>query len=395
MATRAGVGMSELHDAAKAADEAVSKAFAMAGADKADLVLLFATVGYPQEELVRAVRRLTPGATLAGCSGEGVITNRASVEAGYGVTVAVIASDEIRFSAAVAEGLKEDSGLVGYSLGETLRPSVAKDTFAMLTFPDGITINFDRFYEGLTRGLALSRFVPLYGGTSADAWELKESYQYCNDKVVHNGATLVLLSGKGEMVSMHTHGALPIGKERTITKADKNEILEIDAKPALSVLQEYLAFDEFSDWGKAVTNVALGFRATDEREAADGYYVRYVPQKNEARGSISICTEVAEGTPFWMMRRDHEKIGKGNDRAVLRLRDELRGRKPAIFFQFDCCGRGCILFQEAQKLDLIRKLQADLGEDVPWIGFHSYGEIGPVAGKNHFHNQTVVVAALC
>lgn len=395
MATQAGVGFSVHRDPDKAAAEAVGQALKQAGIDRADIVFLFATVGYPQDALLRAVRKASGGGRVAGCSGEGVITNNQSIEAGHGITVGVLKSDDIRFSVAAAEGLRADSEKTGFAVGETLRKEIAADTFAIFAFPDGVAVNFDRFREGLTRGLGLTRFLPIFGGTAADNWQLQNTYQYCDDRVVTDGATVVLFSGPGSIISTFTHGALPIGELRTITKADKNVIQEIEGKPALSVLNDYLAFDEFHDWGKAITNVALGFQATDALKSADEYYVRYIPQKDEAKGTISISTEVESGAQFWMMRRDHDKIRAGIERAVERLKTSLQGKKPSMFFQFDCCGRGCILFPQEQKMDLIRRLQTQLGGDVPWIGFHSYGELGPVGEQNHFHNQTVVVAALC
>ena len=43
---------------------------------------------------------------------------------------------------------------------------------------------------------------------------------------------------------------------------------------------------------------------------------------------------------------------------------------------------------------MLALLRQGIGEDIPWIGFHSYGEYGPVEDKNYFHNYTAVVAAV-
>jgi hypothetical protein len=39
----------------------------------------------------------------------------------------------------------------------------------------------------------------------------------------------------------------------------------------------------------------------------------------------------------------------------------------------------------------IRPLQEAIG-DVPWIGFHTYGESAPIAGEPFYHNSTVVLS---
>jgi small ligand-binding sensory domain FIST len=31
---------------------------------------------------------------------------------------------------------------------------------------------------------------------------------------------------------------------------------------------------------------------------------------------------------------------------------------------------------------------------VPWIGLYTYGEIGPIGGRDYFHNYTAVVLAV-
>lgn len=394
MATRAGVGLSTQRHPERAAEEAVQKAISEAGIEKPDFVFLFATVGYPQETLLRAVRAATKSAPLVGCSGEGVITNNESIETGFAVLVAVLQSDEIRFDTALATGLKSDPVKTGSALGDALSSRVQDDSFALFVFPDGLTINFDRFYSGLEEGLRVSRFLPLLGGTAGDAWDFAKTYQYCNDTIVSDGVSAVLMSGKGRIASTHTHGAVPIGNERKITKSDKNVICEIDDKPALDVLKEYLNFEEHENWAKAIVNLTLGFKTAGELSKVDEFYIRYIPEKDDEKGTVTIPTEVAPGTSVWMTRRDHDKISEGVERACDRLRMSFAGNKPKLMFHFDCAGRGNLIFRQDQKVAIIQRLQKDMGEDVPWVGFHSYGEIGPVGKKNHFHNHTLVLAGI-
>ena len=37
---------------------------------------------------------------------------------------------------------------------------------------------------------------------------------------------------------------------------------------------------------------------------------------------------------------------------------------------------------------------AQAPKDVPWLGVFCFGELAPIRGKNHYHNQTVVYCAL-
>jgi small ligand-binding sensory domain FIST len=72
----------------------------------------------------------------------------------------------------------------------------------------------------------------------------------------------------------------------------------------------------------------------------------------------------------------------------------MDGKSPSVVFHFDCAGRGRTMFRVDEKTRLITRLQELVSEEVPWIGFYTYGEIGPVCDGNYFHNYTAVVAGL-
>jgi hypothetical protein len=59
MTINAGVGMSHHHNPNVAGREAAEQALEKAGVDRADFVFMFASVGYDQPSLVRAVRQAT------------------------------------------------------------------------------------------------------------------------------------------------------------------------------------------------------------------------------------------------------------------------------------------------------------------------------------------------
>ena len=52
------------------------------------------------------------------------------------------------------------------------------------------------------------------------------------------------------------------------------------------------------------------------------------------------------------------------------------------------------LFREQEKLQVLKRLRQSVGPDVPWPGFYTYGEIGPVEERNLRHLYTSVVLAL-
>jgi hypothetical protein len=395
MGTKAGVGMSHHRNPRVAGQEAAEKALEAAGLKQPDFVFMFASVGYDQRALLDAVRKATGGAPLCGSSGEGVIARKEADESNFSVGVMTIGSDELRFSTAIATGLKEGSEGAGRTMAKALRSEMGSDTLALLLFADGLSFNFDRFVAGLEGELKPERPLPLFGGASADNWELKRTYQYCNDEIASDGVACALLSGKARLAWSVNHGCQPIGGERKITRCEGNLIYEIDGKPILEVLKEYLVGDEIDNWSKAVVNLCLGFKAPSHLKGYDEYLIRFMPAKDDKTGSVTIPTEVSAGTSVWMTRRDHEKIAKGVNRIGEEIRATIGDSQPKMVFQFDCAGRGKVVLRDGQKLQLLERLQRNFSPDVAWLGFYTYAEIGPVGDHNCLHNYTAVVLAVC
>jgi hypothetical protein len=124
------------------------------------------------------------------------------------------------------------------------------------------------------------------------------------------------------------------------------------------------------------------------------HVVRGMPSVSMADGSITVQTEVKEGTSVWLSSRDKEKVSNGFDRMASQIKDQLEGEKPKLVFQFECGTRGKTMFREREKLQILRRFRQSLDPDAPWVGFYTIGEIGPVEGHNLRHLYTSVVLAL-
>jgi hypothetical protein len=107
MATNAGVGTSHHHNPDVAGREAAEQALQKADLDEPDFVFMFASIGYDQRSLLRAVREATGGAPLTGCSAEGKIDGDDADESNFSVVVTAISSDELEWTNGLAKGLSE------------------------------------------------------------------------------------------------------------------------------------------------------------------------------------------------------------------------------------------------------------------------------------------------
>ena len=396
MATKAGVGMSRHHNPNLAGREAAEQALKKAGISKPDFVFMFGSIGYDQRSLVRAVRETTGSVPLAGCSAEGTINGDDADESNFSVVVTAISSDELQWTNGIVPGLEDDPRVVGKQLAQKLLPNLSADTIGLFVFPDGLTDYLEPFLAGLEEILPSDRFLPMWGGGAGNNVGVEPTYQYCDDEVISGGVAYALLSGKAQASWAISHGLIPIGSARTVTRSQENVIYEIDGKPAIEVLKEYLpeqALVEDRDWMRYALSLALTAKAPNYMKDEE-YVVRGVPAVRLADGSITVETEVPEGTSVWFSSRDKEKITSRVDRMGRQIKEQLGDDKPKLVFQFECFTRGKLLFREQEKLQLLKRLRQSVGPDVPWAGFYTIGEIGPVEEHNLRHLYTSVVLAL-
>jgi hypothetical protein len=405
MATKAGVGISYHHNPNVAGREAAEQALEKAGVSKPDFVFMFGSIGYDQPSLVRAVREATGGAPLTGCSAVGTLNGDDADESNFSVVVTAISSDDLWWHNGLATGLEGDPRAVGQRVAKDLMPHLSADTIGLFVFPDGVkdfivpTNNLvDNFFAGLEENLPSERFLPLWGGGAGNNFNnfASPTYQYCDDEVITDGVSYALLSGKTQAGWAISHACIPIGGERIVTRSEGNIIYEIDGKPAMEVFEEYIpegALTHDRDWARYAISLALCFRAPSYIKDEE-YIVRGMPSVSMADGSITVQTEVSEGTSVWLSSRDKEKISTGFDRMAAQIKDQLEGEKPKLVFQFECGTRGKVMFREREKLQILRRFRQSLDPDAPWAGFYTVGEIGPVEEHNLRHLYTSVVLAL-
>jgi hypothetical protein len=405
MAIKAGVGMSYHHNPNVAGREAAQQALEKARVAKADFVLMFGSIGYDQQSLVRAVRETTGGTPLTGCSAEGTINGDDADESNFSVVVTAISSEKLQWTNGLAAGLEADPHAVGKQVAKDLMPHLSADTIGLFVFPDGVkdfivpTENLvDNFFGGLEENLPSDRFLPLWGGGAGNNFNnfASPTYQYCDDEVITDGVSYALLSGKAQAGWAISHACIPIGGERIVTRSKGNIIYEIDGKPAMEVFEEYLPEGTLTtdrDWARYAISLALCFRAPSYMKDEE-YVVRGMPAVSMADGSITVQTEVSEGTSAWLSSRDKEKIATGFDRMAHQIKDQLGDKRPKLVFQFECGTRGKAMFREQEKLQILKRFRQSLDSDAPWVGFYTVGEIGPVEEHNLRHLYTSVVLAL-
>lgn len=354
------------------------------------LVLVFATVGYDQLELLRGIVDVTGAAPLAGCSGTGIITHAGSDESAFCVAVMALSGDGVRVRTAVARDVSRDVRAAADEIAAAVRAT--PDPRVLLLFPDGLKANASALLEAIDARLPAR--LPILGGSAGEVMRFDRTYQYHDGSVLEDAVVGAVLGGAIELDLEVTHGCTLLGLVHEVTNAEDGLVREIDGRPAWDVMKEY------------VTDPSRGLSAADQPylcmaqplsgpAGGDGEHLIRVPLGlDESTGALFFPGGLARGDEVTMARRDAEKIAHNAAEAAERLRRRHPDQAPAFVLQFDCAGRGASLYGPNVTSQLIRPVQQVFGADVPWIGFHSYGEIAPLRGRNHFHQYTMALCAL-
>ncbi len=364
---------------------------------RAGLVLVFATVGYDQRALLQGVKSVTDDAPLSGCSGEGVITAVGSDEGSHSVSVTAIASDEITFQTCRIREVSRDPRAAAARLCEEWRRHSSRcsseNARIALLFPDGLTINCTELLEAIQQGLP--RAATLVGGAAGDALQFQRSYQYHDGEVDSDSLSAVLIGGDVSAETIVSHGSDLFGVEHTVTRAERGRVQEIDGRPAWRALGEYLGDHTGGLNPLDVAYLCVAERLPGEWDPEYGEYVVRVPLGLDRKtGTVFFPGGLTTGARFRMARRNQARVQQHALASAQRLLERRPGERPLLALQFDCAGRGRLLFGERASEAMVEPLRRAVGTDVPWAGFHSYGEIGPLLGHTYYHNYTVVLCVL-
>jgi hypothetical protein len=399
--TRAGVGYSENPNARQAGIEAAGEALRMAGTERPDLVLLYATSKADPAALLEGVRSVVgPTARIMGGSAVGVITNDRLGYEGHQVGVAVLSSDTVRTDLFIARDIVDNEYGVGRALGEQIRAHALEGEPNIIISYDivrrmqaeGMSLNMATpLIAGL--GEALGHWPPTAGGGMTGDMMWNPAFQFCDDGIEQHSALALVLHGGVRMDTVIMHGCRPSTGYRTITKADGNVVLEIDGRRAVDVIADLTGGVGAVDWADYPLFITLGINNGDRfgEYREDDYSVRLCMDVDRERGGLVFFgDDLTAGTQVQLMRRSinfdyiHERT-----RALL---DAQEGRRPFLALYIDCAGRAASYAGTAR--DEAEEVQRAIGSEIPLFGWYVGCEIARAGGRMQSHNWTGVLCVL-
>jgi hypothetical protein len=389
---KAGVGRSNNPDATKAGAEACREALSEAG-NKANLIIVFSTVAYSQQKILKGVRSISKEIPLVGCSDSGEITTEGPVS--KHLAVMALNSDTINFTIGIGEGADKDSHKAGVMAAQEVKKKAKGDISLFMMLLDGLAENGAATVRGVQE--VLGENFPIVGGSAGDDFLFKKTYEHFNDQVLTNTAIGLGLSGKFSFGVGVRHGWEPIGLPMKVTKAKGAKLIEVNNRPALSIYEDYFGKKAEELIKEPIARMAYTYPLGMSVEGSPELLIRDVVIANE-KGEITCAAEIPEGSEVRLMLGDPDKAIQAAKEAAEGALAQLKGAKPEVIFVFDCMARCKLLGPRIG--EEILAIQEVLGKDIPLIGFYTYGEQAPLGGiigpecRSVFHNETMALMVL-
>ena len=383
-----GVGFSDSPDTAAAGAQAAVEALEQAGRDidrPCDFVLLFSTANHAPETLRDAVRSVFGnGVPVFGGGASGAICADRFGYAGNQIVLAAFWLDKVRVDFFAERDVTEDERDVGVRLGRRMAESGITPATPMLLFFDAINrtrgdvrlVQATELLGGMEEGLG---FTPVIMGAGLQGdYFATSTRQWAGQDIIDHSALALAFTGDVRVDHAIMHGCRPATGYYTVTKSDRQAILEINGKPALSficdVLGEGVGPDDLPFF------LILGINKGDKwGEFDEKTYVSHLCLAVDKKrgGIIMFESDMVAGTEFQIMYRSLELDYMAPKMEALFT--DLGGRKPVFALYIDCAGRaagyGGIDMEDAVMV------QKTLNGRVPLLGIYTGVEIASVEGK--------------
>ncbi len=226
----------------------------------------------------------------------------------------------------------------------------------------------------------LGRNFPLIGAASAAHSKKKNTLQFYNDDVVTDSVVLLLFAGPVVFSCGIQGGHAPMGGKEVITSANKNVIYTIGNRPALKYFEQYAGSEH-----SLFMNYCFAIFPKDR----EGFYVRSAPFCDPETGSVTLNGIVEQGDYVQIGSVDKETCIDSCTQSIRMALENYPGSRPSAVLLFSCAGRKMML--GTQVIKETQTVEKYLG-GIPFSGFYSYGEIGPLSkgSKSLFHGTTFI-----
>ena len=247
--------------------------------------------------------------------------------------------------------------------------------------------NFQELLRGFTD--IAGEMVEVYGGVAGDDLSDTEQLVFTNDKSSKRGVVAIAFDEnriiiRGKVIC----GWNPLGTVKTVTKSEKNRIIEIDGESALDITLRYAGIKELPpDYNEAVLLVSRTLAMQFLKDHGDPVTLMGLISTED--GSMITHANILEGTKLrFAVPPDFEVVDE-----VIEKCQELKSEIPEAdaVVVYSCSARFDVLGPVAnQEVEEINKIW-----DAPMAGFFCNGELARAHNGNlEIHNLTACCVVL-
>ncbi|MFW1677859.1 FIST signal transduction protein [Pontibacter sp. JAM-7] len=257
--------------------------------------------------------------------------------------------------------------------------------FVNIVLPDGTSEKEEPFLRALLNETGRSSQV--IGGSTAALAESGQSYQIC-DGVYQNSAVVTCISSALKIGTALGQPYLPAGRGLVVTGCEGRVVKSFNGKPAAQVLKQLLGCDELTP--EVFAQNPFGVQSAD---VFAEFTIKSARIANPDQ-SVSFYSAITTGSFLRQMKTDRNTaislFRKALERAII---DAGRPKKIAGVIVFNCILRH--LLKSRLEIDDAQIIRDVCGEDVPFIGFNTFGEQGATLGGSLGHyNQTAAIMVI-
>jgi hypothetical protein len=388
-------------DSGRAVEECISGLYGDKEPEDGGLWIVNAAIGHKLEKIAGAVHAHLPKTSIVGTSCGGVIGREGAGEAMTHLAVMTIHGPADEFSWVAADDFHAANAREkGRELARDLKAKLPGVQAIYLLSPgldsqnDELLAAFDEVFGDIL----------IFGGASSDNYKGVATSQYIGCKASPSGIWAVGFADPTlKAAAKVTHGFNAYGEPMTVTRAERNKIVELDGHPAWATYGQRLGQSPEKDI--AISLVRGGLAIELDPPLAEEYGNRHILRmgRPDDTGAIYLSVSVNEGDRFYLTTRDEDLIFSEQTKTLETLRKDIAAHSlngeihPVAVFQSDCLLRGRTLFNQVMKDEIIAMTQNAFmsgGEIPPWLGMYGFGEFCPLGGKNLFHTYTTSLLVL-
>lgn len=360
-----------------------------------DVLLVFASDHWAEHfgELLADLRTRTGAASMLGGSGSGIVGDDQEYECVPALSCLALWLPGVRVDLV---RLHQES-LPLLNEPETWHEATGVDprgVSGIILLADPFRMDSHLLVQGLSRCYS---DIPVVGGMTSGTRQQRQTWTFLDEQVYDEGGVALMLSGPVRLVPMVSQGGEPVGETWTVTKADRNTILEISNRPALDVLLDTArALDVATDRDSLpVGDWMVGFAIDEYRDSfgRGDFTIRGMLGSDQERRGIVVGGVPRVGQTVQFQMRDAAMAKVDLHQHLVDLRAGLGDTAPVAAILFTCNGRGKKLFgQSHHDAESVRGVFRSL----PLAGLFCNGEIGPGErqGPALLHGFTATMAMI-